>query len=285
MGTRTLIAQQPPAGAGRSVHIIYPDFTAVSGNPGGNAAGRVGTSQGVAVMSNVTQGAPPATTNQNYKGRWCWGLSSAAGGAGTSLQFNYRLNPQRDATQYQPTVDDCGVAEVRWLLAFDRPGADLADALDLGVGLTPGNNNQNIFNPAVGAVFRAGVQFGPGGPGKLRLRSRAAQSGVGPPPYAADFDTLNTAVAGYDEREWHWYALRLVGGSQNGAGVCKALIDGQLFRSFSMNVAAALFPAMNAGVAAVIGLLGGVTNNSNATFDKMYLARGALVLAPDEASL
>ena len=288
MGSRGTAIGAPPAGGGRTLHAFWPDFNNVSGNPPTNGSGRAGTGLGVAnVVASVTQGVPPATTVNNYRGRFCWELSSAAGGAGFAMWFVHTFNPQRDAVVYPAGLDDEAAIEVRWLLAFDRPAGDLGDSLDLGVGVSPGNNNQNTFNPAVGAVYRAGVQFGPGGPGKIRFRSRPGQTVVGPPPYntGLGFDTGNVARAGFDEREWHWYGIRIVGGSQGGAGVCKAMLDGVAVSSFDMSVAGNIFPGLNAGVGGVAGLRLGVTNASNATFDKMRVARGELIAAPDESQL
>ena len=283
--TRVLALPVPPAGAGRTVHVFFPDFTSITGNVGNNAAGRVGTSQGAAVMANVTQGAPPAQVTTSYKGTQCWKWGSAVGGAGVAIWFNYRINPSRDQTSFPTGLDDRGVIETRWLMAFDRPAGDLSDPRDLGIGISPGNNNQNTFNPAVGAVYRAGTQFGPGGPGKLRFRSRGAQSGVGPPPYSADFDTTNTTFPNFDERNWNVYAIRMIGATSSGNGVCKALINGIQFASFDMSTGVGAFPAVNAGIGAVIGWLCGITNATNGEFDSMYFARGNLIMAASEADI
>lgn len=287
MSTRSQVVGAPPGGAGRTLHLMWPDFNFIGGALTTNGWNRVGAVATANVSANVTQGAPPATTLQTYKGLRCWGLSSAVGGAGTAIWFAAVLNPSRDATKFPIGVNDRAVIELRWLLAFDRPAGDLGDSLDLGLGISPGNNNQNTFNPAVGAVYRAGAQFGPGGPGKLRLRSRAGQTVVGPPPYATGlgFDTGNVAVAGFDEREWHLYQLRIIGGTNAGNGTVKALIDGVQFSTFDASVAANIFPDVAAGVGGVVGVRLGVCNNTNATFDKMYLGPGSLIVAGAETDL
>lgn len=236
-------------------------------------------------MANVTQGAPPATITGEYKGLRCWQISSAAAGAGFAQWFTHRLNIGRNARSYSYGLDDSAVIETRWLMAFDRPAGDLNDARDLGVGISPGNNNQNMNNPAVGAVWRAGVQFGPGGPGKLLFRSRVGQSIVGPPAYFDSFTSGRVAQAGYDEREWHWYAIRMVGAAGGTNGFCKALLDGVLFSQFDMSDTAALFPNAQAGIGGAFNYLAGFTNATNAEFDKLYVARGELLIAPDETSL
>lgn len=284
MGINASSARVSP-GAGRTVHVFWPDFAQIIGNVANNGSGRGFTSATTALFAQSVTGAPPAQTTQDYKGRRCWGLSSAVGGAGVRVSCSHRVHPMQDAVQYPVGLNDIAVIETRWLLAFDRPAGDLADGLDLGVGLSPGNNDQNMNNAAVGAVYRAGVQFGPGGPGKLRLRSRRLQTGVGPPPYTADFDTGNTARVGFDEREWHWYGLRFVDAQQGLDGVCSAYLDGSLFSSFSMGTAGGLFPASNAGTGGAVGHLLGIVNFSNATFDKMYVARGLVLMAPDEISI
>lgn len=288
MGLATGGISQLSPGAGRSLHFMWPDPNSITGAVRTNGLGRNASALTVAgITATVTQGAPPATTLQRYKGHRCWGFSSAAGGAGTALWFDMLWNPAQDQTKYVIGMDDRSVVEVRFLLAFDRPAGDLGDSLDLGVGISPGTNNQNIFNPAVGAVYRAGAQFGPGGPGKIRLRSRPGQTTVGPPPYNTGLgtDTGNVALAGFDEREWHWYQLRMVGGSLSGNGVCKALIDGVQVGQFDMSVAGNLFPDPTAGQGSLSGHKLGFCNNTNGTFDKLYAARGSLIVAPDEASL
>jgi hypothetical protein len=272
------------AGSGRSYQLRVNDFSQVSGNVGANGVNRAGAN-GVSVSSNVTQGAPPAQGTSNRKGIRCWNFGSAAGGAGIAWYFNTWLEPMINATSFPPGLDPFGVIEIRALLALDRTAQDINNVHDMGIGISPGNNNQNLFNPAVGAVYRAGVQFGPAGNGKVRFRSRAGQSGVGPPAYSADFDTTNTAVAGFDEREWHWYALRMISGSAGTPGVCKALLDGVLFSQVNMDTTTAKFPPSNAGIGGAFGYRVGVTNATEGLVDFLYIASMHLLMAPTEADI
>ena len=276
------------AGAGRSLHLRLNDFSQVSGNFSNNGVNRNGPSA-VSISSNSTQGVPPAQATLERKGVRCWQWQSAAGGAGVAAWFNVWYTPFRNSTLLPNGIDAWHVAECRAILSFDRPAGDLSDTLDLGIGLSPGNNNQNMNNPAVGAVYRAGVQFGPGGPGKLRFRSRRTQSGVGPPAYSADFDTLNTTpggtLTGFDEREWHVYALRCIGGAASTPGVCKALLDGVTFSQCNMDDTTNVFPTSQSGIGGAFGFHFGVTNQTNATFDSIYIAQLELIFAPTEADI
>lgn len=276
------------AGAGRSLSYRLNDFSQVSGTVGANGVVRPGA--GISsIASSTTQGAPPAQGTLERKGIRCWSFGSAAAGAGIAWLFNQWLQPMRNAALFPNGLTSWNVYEIRALLSFDRPAGDLNDGRDLGVCLSPGNNNANMNNPAVGAVFRAGAQFGPGGPGKLRFRTRVAQTGVGPPPYSADFDTLNTVptgtLAGYDEREWHWYALRLIGGAANTPGVCKAMLDGITFSQVNMDDTTAKFPNPQSGVGGAFGYHFGVTNQTNAEFDFMYIAMIEQIMAPTETDM
>jgi hypothetical protein len=272
------------AGSGRSYQLRWNDFSQVTGNVGNNGLNRDGTT-GVAVASNVTQGAPPGQGTLQRKGLRCWDWGSATGGACVAAYFNTWLEPMRNATSFPYGLDPWGVIELRALLSIDRTAQDINDTHDMGIGISPGNNNQNMNNPAVGAVYRAGAQFGPAGNGKVRFRSRANQSSVGPPAYSADFDTTNTVVAGFDEREWHWYALRMVSGASGQVGVCKALLDGVLFSQVNMDDTTAKFPNSSAGIGGAFGFRMGVTNATNGLVDFLYIASLHLIMAPTEADL
>lgn len=262
-------------------------FTQVSGNWGNAGLNRSGNASAT-VGANSTQGAPPAQVTLQRKGRRCWQWQSAVGGAGVAAWFLPWIDPQRNAASYPQGIEPYAVWELRALLCLDRTAQDINDTHDLGLGFSPGNNNQNMNNPAVGAVFRAGVQFGPAGAGKARLRSRVLQTGVGPPPYTCDFDTANTVVtnpANFDEREWHWYSLRIIGGGGGSAGVCKGLIDGVLFSQVAMDDTTAKFPTSNAGIGGAFGFHFGITNQTNGLVDSLYIAELDLIAGPTEADL
>jgi hypothetical protein len=239
---------------------------------------------GAAIGTTSTQGSPTLGTGE-YKGLRSFTWGSAISGAGTAIFFNNWVQPMRNATNFPYGLDPWGVIEIRALLALDRTAQDINDTHDMGLGISPGNNNQNMNNPSVGAVFRAGVQFGPAGNGKVRFRSRAGQTGVGPPPYSADFDTTNTAVAGFDEREYHWYAIRMVSGASGTVGVCKALLDGVLFSQFNMDDATAKMPNSSAGIGGAVGYRLGCTNQSQGLVDSLHVASMHLLMAPTESDM
>lgn len=274
-------------GAGRSLHLMWPNEDTIGGALGNNGVQRLNAISSNAIATAVSVGAPPAVTTPTYRGLQCWKCGSAAAGAGVGVFFAFLHNAARNQNGAAINLDDRGVIETRWLLAFDRPAGDLSDSLDLGVTMFPGSANLNVFNPATGSVYRAGTQFGPGGPGKLRFRTRGGQTIVGPPPYNTGLgpDSGNVAVAGFDERDWHWYAIRVVGASSGGNGTCKALLDGVPFGNpFSIDTVSAFYPDPTSWPAA-IGVRFGVGQFSNNTFDSMYIARGSLIIAPTEADL
>lgn len=274
------------AGAGRSYQLRANDFSQVTGSVGATGLNRNGTN-GVNVMSTTIQGAPANGTTFR-KGIRCFQISSAVGGASVAWYYNARMEPMEDIAIFPIGIGPWGVTEIRALLSLDRTAQNINDSHDMGLGISPGNNSQNMNNPAVGAVFRAGAQFGPAGNGVARFRTRRNQSGVGPPPYAADFDTTNIAppgIANYDEREWHWYTLRMISGASGTPGVCKALIDGVVFSQCNMDSVTAVFPNSQAGIGGAFGFLYGVTNASNGLVDSLYIAEMNLIIAPTEADL
>lgn len=275
------------SGAGRTFHVLWPNLGSIGGALGNNGVQRLSFISTANVATALTVGAPPAMVTPAYRGLRCWQLKSAAAGAGYGVWFPSLHNLARDFRAHSLALDDRGVIEWRWLLAFDRPAGDLNDSLDLGVTLFPGTGNLNVFNPATGSVYRAGSQFGPGGAGKLRFRTRGGQTIVGPPPYNTGLgpDSGNTAVAGFDERDWHMYAIRIVAGSSAGVGSCKALIDGVQFgNAYTIDTPSGNYPDPVSWPSA-IGVSCGVGNFSNGTFDSMYLAQGSLIVAPSEADL
>ena len=274
------------AGAGRSMQLRLNDFSQVTTSVGGAGYNRSGLN-GATIASVTTQGAPASGTSL-YKGVRSWVIASAVGGASVAWYFNARMEPFRNAGVFPYGIGPWHVAELRALLALDRTAQNINDSHDMGIGFSPGNNFQNMNNPAVGAVFRAGVQFGPAGNGVARFRTRANQTGVGPPPYSADFDTTNIAPPGipnFDEREYHWYVLRMVGGAGNGVGVCKAFLDGVLFSQVNMDDTTAKFPNSSAGIGGAFGFLAGVTNATNGLVDSLHIAEMNLIMAPSETDL
>src|SRR4051812_35209609 len=94
------------AGAGRTVHVFFPDFVQITGNMPNSGGGRAGTAQGGAIVSTGTQGAPPAQLTGDYRGRRCWQISSAVGGAGVAAWFTHRWYVMQDAVKFPPGLDD-----------------------------------------------------------------------------------------------------------------------------------------------------------------------------------
>lgn len=274
------------AGAGRSYQLRANGFAQVTGSVSTDALNRNG-GLSVTALSVTNQGAPASGTALR-NGTRCWQIGSAVGGVSVAWYFNARMEPIRNSQVFPYGLGPWQVIELRALLSLDRTAQNINDSHDMGIGFSPGNNFQNMNNPAVGAVFRAGVQFGPAGNGVARLRSRANQTGVGPPPYSADFDTTNIAppgIANFDERQFHWYVLRLVGGAGGGVGVCKAFIDGVLFSQVNMDDTTAKFPNSSAGIGGAFGFLAGVTNATNGLVDFLFIAEMDLILAPSESDL
>lgn len=274
------------AGAGRSMQLRLNDFSQVTSSVGGSGFTRNGIGGGT-IASVTNQGAPASGTSLR-NGTRCWQIGSAVGGVSVAWYFNTRLEPIRNAIAAPYGIGPWNVVEIRALLSLDRTAQNINDTMDMGIGFSPGNNFQNMNNPAVGAVFRAGAQFGPAGNGVARFRTRANQTGVGPPPYSADFDTTNIAppgIANFDERQFHWYVLRMVGGGGGGVGVCKAFLDGVLFSQVAMDDTTAKYPNSSAGIGGAFGFLAGVTNASNGLVDSLYIAEMNLIMAPSESDL
>lgn len=117
--------------------------------------------------------------------------------------------------------DDFNVFSYRALLAFDRlAGALLTPAAnDYGFGLCPGGGQPY----SSGQTTAPGCAFRFNNAGSLDYRSRIAGGGAG-----NDYTQAIALPNGFDETQWHWYEIRLLGANAQRNALLRLYIDAAL---------------------------------------------------------
>lgn len=292
MTTRSTLVAGAPAGAGRSVMIMWPGLNDTIND--GSAA--TATQQArLGVTSNVTvaigaaglgaaswrnYGISPTsalTTNSPSQGTPALRMTSGVVGDAVSLKFNQSLFPEIE--QLLPGGVPDPFFRV-WRFVARMAIVPLAGAINaeatFGLAMIPGGNTS--IN---GGGAKPGIMLGPTNVGTISLRAR--HDNVAGYRTQQDATVAQLGLTTYDQ--WLTYELRAVGSDATGPAQLKAFINGrQLGNSVNFGPAAGpLLPSPSAAGGGFKGLFPWLIAD-NVVGGTIYLRWMALILSPDEGA-